>query len=132
MPLPIILFRSLVRNFSDEVFEHLLELLTDQELDAGDQTLHLISGQNVIDKVQVANDYLLGNGDLDITVRSILLGDAELVGVGDFRDRNRTITIIEQRVDDIASCIDLNSFAASNIDNHNIVLLFKIVVVCCT
>ena len=132
MPLPIILFRLLVRNFADEVFEHSLDLLTDQELDAGDQTLHLISGQNVIDKVQVANDYLLGNGDLDIAVRSILLGDAELVGVGDFRDRNRTITIIEQRVDDIASCIDLNSFTASNIDNHNIVLLFKIVVVCCT
>lgn len=120
MPLPILSFRLLVRNFADEVFEHSLDLLTDQELDAGDQTLYLISGQNIIDKVQVANDYLLGNGDLDITVRSILLGDAELVGIADFRDRNR---IIEQRVDDIASCIDLNSFTASNIDNHNIVLL---------
>lgn len=121
MPLPIILFRLLVRNFADEVFEHSLDLLTDQELDASDQTLHLISGQNIIDKVQVANDYLLGNDDLDITVRSILLGDAELVGIADFRNRN--CTIVEQRVDDIASCIDLNSFTASNIDNHNIVLL---------
>lgn len=123
MPLPILLFRLLVRNFADEVFEHLLDLLTDQELDASDQTLYFISGQNLVDKVQVANDHLLGNDDLDIAVHGILLGDAELVGVGDFRDRNRTITIIEQRVDDIASCIDLNSFTASNIDNHNIILL---------